>query len=257
MNFLKFACFVSLISLAACGGGGGSGANGSDTPQQSAQGIWIGTTSSSAGTTSPAIGIVLDTGEYFFATGSDYSGVTFGKASFFGSTLSSDNLKDYDPSLGVLLNGFFTGTITGSSMSLKLTESYQGTTYLDTGNFTFDSKYNEPSALATIMGTYVSPTAVGNTYTYTVDGNGVLTGSSTKCTLSGQITIRNSTKNVYNLALSTDNAAGQTCPLGAKPLSGVATYTVMPNRNARSLVLITVTNSGGNYYWVTAAGERQ
>ena len=80
MNFLKFACFVSLISLAACGGGGGSGANGGDTPQQSAQGIWIGTTSSSTGTTSPAIGIVLDTGEYFFATGSDYSGVTFGKA---------------------------------------------------------------------------------------------------------------------------------------------------------------------------------
>jgi hypothetical protein len=256
MNFLKFVCFVSLISLTACGGGGS--ANAGDTAQQSALGIWIGTTSSSYGTTSPAIGIVLDSGEYFFATGSDYSGVAFGKASLSGSAFSSDNLKNYDPSLGTVVNGFFTGTVsTGSSMSLKLSETYQGITYLLTGNFTFDSKYNEPSALATITGTYVSPTTFGNTYTYTVDGNGVLTGSSAKCTFNGQITIRNSTKNVYNLALTTGNAAGQTCPAGARTLLGVATYIVMPNRNARSLVLITATNSGGNYYWVTAAGERQ
>lgn len=244
------------IGLTACGGGGGGG--GAPVAQQSAEGIWVGSTTSSSGTTTPAIGLILDTGEYFFGTGSDYSGVSFGTATVSGATISSTNMKDYYPSLSALVNGSFTGTVsTGSSLAVNVSEVYSGTTYTGTGSFTFDARYNEPSSLATIAGTYVSPNVFSTSYNYVIDANGVLTGTSAKCTFNGQLTVRNSAKNIYNLSLTTANVTGQTCPVGARTLQGAATYTVMPNRTARSLVLITLASSGGYYYWVTAAGERQ
>lgn len=243
------------LLVSACGGGGGGG---SPVTQQSAEGIWVGSTTSSSGTTTPAIGLILDTGEYFFGTGTDYSGVSFGTSSVSGATISSSNMKDYYPSLSALVNGSFTGTIsTGASLSINVSEVYSGTTYTGTGNFTFDTRYNEPSSLATVAGTYASPNVFSTSYNYTVDANGVLTGASTKCTFNGHLTVRNSTKNIYNLSLTTANVTGQTCPVGARTLQGAATYTVMPNRTARSLVLITLASSGSYYYWVTAAGERQ
>lgn len=256
MQRLKLFAIALATVLTACGGGGGGG--GSPTTQQSAEGIWVGSTTSNSGSTSPAIGLILDTGEYFFGTGSDYSGVSFGSATMSGATISSTNMKDYYPSLNALVNGTFTGTVaTGSSLSVNISEVYSGTTYTGTGSFTFDTRYNEPSSLATIAGTYVSPNVFSSSYTYTVDANGVLTGTSAKCTFNGQLSVRNSAKNIYNLSLTTANAAGQTCPAGARTLQGAATYTVMPNRTARSLVLITLASSGGYYYWVTAAGEKQ
>jgi hypothetical protein len=244
-------------SLAACGGGGGGGSTSS--VQQSAEGIWVGSTSSSSGNVIPSIGLVLDTGEYFFGTGTDYSGITFGTLTVSGSTVSSTNMKDYSPQLNALINGSFTGTVTsGSTMSVNISEVYNGTTYTGTGSFTFDPKYNEQSSLATIAGRYVHPNAFGGAYNYTVDANGVLSGATTKCTISGQLSLRNSSKNVYNLSLTTRNAPGQTCPAGQQTLSGAATYAVMPNRTARSLVLIALSSIGNSYYnWATLAGERQ
>lgn len=254
----RMSALVLLVSmiLTACGGGGGGDSG--PVSQQSAEGIWVGSTTSSSGTTTPAIGLILDTGEYFFGTGSDYSGVSFGTASVSGSTITSSNMRDYYPSLSTLVSGSFTGSVTsGSTMSVNVSEVYSGTTYTGTGNFTFDAKYNEPSSLATIAGTYVSPNAFGTSYTYTVDANGVLTGASTNCTFAGQLSIRNSAKNIYNLSLTTGSTAGQTCAVGARALQGAATFTVMPNRTARALVLITLASANNYYYWVTAAGEKQ
>lgn len=256
MRIARFLSLILFVGLTACGGGGGGG----DTPtsQQSAEGIWVGSTTSSSGSVSQAIGLVLDTGEYFFGTGSDYSGLTFGTASVSGGAISSTNMRDYYPSLSALVPGTFTGSIsTGSTMNINISETYSGTTYAGTGNFTFDTTYNEPSALATIAGTYVSPYAFSSSYTYTVDANGVLTGSSTNCTFAGQLTVRNSARNIYNLSLTTANVTGHTCSVGARSLQGVATYVVMPGRSRRALVLITLANANNYYYWVTAAGEKQ
>lgn len=254
----KYSSTLTLLLtsfLTACGGGGSGG---EAVTQQYAEGIWAGSTTSSSGTTSPAIGLVLDTGEYFFGTGSDYSGVAFGNITVNGSTVSSSNMKDYYPSLQSLVDGSFTGTVaTGSSLKVNVSETYNGVTYNGTGNFTFDTKYNEVSSLATIAGTYVSPNVFSTSYSYTVDTNGTLTGASTECSFNGQLSMRNRAKNIYNLSLTTGNAAGHTCPVGARTLQGAATYTVMPNRTARALVLITLAKSGNSYYWATAAGERQ
>ena len=255
MRILNLLALFISIALTACGGGGGGGG---PTTQQSAEGVWIGSTTSSAGTTTPAIGLILDSGEYFFGTGSDYSGVSFGTASVSGSTITSSNMRDYYPSLNTLVSGTFTGSVsTGSSMNVNVSETYNGTAYTGTGNFTFDTTYNEPSALSTIAGTYISPNAFSNSYTYTVDANGVLTGSSTNCTFAGQLTVRNSAKNIYNLSLTTGDTAGHTCALGARTLQGAATYLVMPGRTRRALVLIGLTTANSYYYWVTAAGEKQ
>ncbi len=255
MRTLKLLAFVMSLALTACGGGGGGG---TPVTQQSGEGVWVGSTTSSTGTTTPAIGLILDTGEYFFGTGSDYSGVSFGTASVSGSTITSSNMRDYYPSLNALVSGTFTGSVsTGSAMNVNVSETYNGTAYTGTGNFTFDTTYNEPSALATIAGTYVSPNAFSNSYTYTVDANGVLIGSSTNCTFAGQLTVRNSAKNIYNLSLTTGNAAGHTCAVGARTLIGAATYVVMPGRTRRALVLISLASASNYYYWVTAAGEKQ
>lgn len=256
MRIPNLLVLVLSITLTACGGGGGGGDN--QATQQSAEGVWVGSTTSSSGANTPAIGLVLDSGEYFFGTGSDYSGVSFGKASVTGSTITSSNMRDYYPSLNALVTGTFTGSVsTGANMSVNVSETYNGTTYTGTGSFTFDTTYNEPSALSTIAGTYVSPNAFSNSYTYTVDANGVLTGSSTNCTFAGQLTVRNSAKNIYNLSLTTGNAAGHTCAAGARTLQGAATYIVMPGRTRRALVLISLLNENSYYYWVTAAGEKQ
>ena len=256
MRAFKLLALAMSLLLTACGGGGGGG-GGTPPTQQSAEGVWVGSTTSSSGT-SPAIGLILDTGEYFFGTGSDYSGVSFGTASVSGATITSSNMQDYYPSLSSLVSGSFTGTVTtNSSMSVNVSEVYNGTTYTGTGSFTFDATYNEPSSLATIAGTYVSPNAFGSSYTYTVDANGVLTGSSTNCSFAGQLTIRNSAKNIYNLSLTTGNTAGHTCAVGARTLQGAATYVVMPGRTRRALVLIGLTHVNNYYYWVTGAGEKQ
>ena len=255
MKLINSSLLTFARMLTACGGGGGS-----STPeaQQSAEGVWIGSTVSSSGTTSPAIGLILDTGEYFFATGSDYSGVSFGNASVSGSTVTSSNMLDYYPSLNALISGTFTGSVsTGSTLKVNISETYNGTTYKGTGNFTFDSTYNEASALATIAGTYVSPNAFGSQYRYTVDANGVLSGSSVKCNVTGQLTLRNKMKNIYNLTLTTSNAPTQTCGLGARTIQGAATYIVMPGRTKRALVLIGLAEANNYYYWFTGAGEKQ
>jgi hypothetical protein len=202
--------------------------------------------------------LILDSGEYFFGTGSDYSGVSFGTASVSGTTITSTNMQDYYPSLNALIQGTFTGSVsTGSNLNVNISETYSGTTYTGTGSFTFDTTYNEPSALATIAGTYVSPNAFSSSYTYTVDANGVLTGASTNCTFAGQLTVRNSAKNIYNLSLTTANTTGHTCVVGARTLQGAATYVVMPGRTRRALVLISLASANNYYYWVTAAGEKQ
>ena len=256
MQISRSLCLTLVIGLTACGGGGGGGT--SAATQESAEGIWLGSTTSSSGTVTPVIGLVLDSGEYFFGTGSDYSGVAFGTASVSGGTISSTNLRDYYPSLNALVGGAFTGSVvTGSTMQINVSETYSGTTYIGTGSFTFDPTYNEPSVLKTIAGTYISPTTLSNYYSYTVDTNGVLTGSSTNCTFAGQLTVRNSAKNVYNLTLTTGNTAGHTCAIGVRTLLGAATYVVMPGRSRRALVLISLANANNYYYWVTAAGEKQ
>lgn len=256
MRIANLLFFVFSITLTACGGGGGGGDN--STTQQSAEGIWVGSTTSSSGANTPAIGLILDSGEYFFGTGTDYSGVSFGTASVTGSTITSSDMRDYYTSLNALVQGTFTGSVsTGSSMSVNFSETYNGTAYTGTGSFTFDTTYNEPSALSTIAGTYASPNAFSNSYTYTVDTNGVLTGASTNCTFAGQLTVRNSAKNIYNLSLTTSNAAGHTCAVGARTLQGAATYIVMPGRTRRALVLISLASANSYYYWVTAAGEKQ
>ena len=255
MKLINFSLLTFACMLTACGGGGG---NSTPEAQQSAEGVWVGSTTSSSDTTSPAIGLILDTGEFFFATGSDYSGVSFGNASVSGSTVTSSNMLGYDPSLNELIPGTFSGSVsTGSTLKVNISETYKGITYKGTGNFTFDSTYNEPSALATIAGSYISPNAFGTAYSYTVDTNGLLSGSSINCTFTGKLTVRNKLKNIYNLTLNTSNATGGSCVTGTRTIQGAATYVVMPGRTRRALVLIGLTKENNNYYWYTGAGEKQ
>lgn len=258
-NFLSILLVVT-GTLAGCGGGGGGGGGGGtdiQVSQQSAEGIWVGSTTSSNGVTSPAMGLILDTGEYFFATGSDYSGVVFGNATISGNKITSSNMKDYVPNLSSLLNGSLTGTVkTQSSLNVNVTEYFNGVTYTGTGTFSFDSQYSESSSLAKITGSYASPNAFSNQYTYSVDASGVLSGQTAKCTISGQISVKNASKNIYGLTLTTSNRGANTCEIGTRTLTGVATYAVLPNRTQRALALVAITNSGNTYYWFTAAGER-
>ena len=228
---------LAITALIGCGGGGGGSS--APVPQQYADGIWVGSTTSSNGSITPAIGLILDTGEYFFATRSDYSGVSFGNATVSGNTISSSNFKDYYPSLSAFVSGTINGTVTTqSSINVNVVEYYNGTTYTGTGAFTFNSQYNEISSLATIAGNYVSPNAFLNQYSYSVDANGNLTGQTTKCSFTGQVTIRNTSKNMYNLSLSTSNRGGNVCEAGTRILNGVATYVVLPGRTQRALALV-------------------
>jgi hypothetical protein len=241
------ACFC--LTLAACGGGGDD----LSSNQQAADGLWDGEVTASDGSKTLASGLILDDGRYFFITKDSDNNITYvsGNSSVSGSTISSNNLLEYYPSIQEFIPGSFTGTVSSNStLSLTISESYKGKTESAIGKFAFNSQYNESSSINKIAGSYA-----GNGFTFLIESSGKFTVDITNensCTISGEITLRNPNKNVYSVRMYPNNCY----ILASHPLSGAASLIKNISDGKYYLHLIGNGSSNGMYYFLYLPGMR-
>lgn len=188
-----FSVSSALVLLTACGGGGGS-----TSTQNELGGIWTGTATLTDTTTLDSIGLVSEAGQIFFLTGSDLS---IGTVSTSGSNFTGSLTEYY--SAGGFASGTIAGTFTArTSLSGAATfNSVQTSTF----NFNYENIHERDSSFATISGTY-SLTSGTYTETYTVDTDGVITGSDTDgCVFNGQVSLPNTDYNIYGVSVTASN----------------------------------------------------
>ena len=177
-----FLAFFLATALVGCGGGGedlsanmdgsANGTSGGSTTNQSAEGLWSGYISK--GQNMNAVGLILPSGKYYFATGNNYSSLITGEGTTLGSTFNSSK-SFYDPDgLFVSSDGKISGTVTtkgnlnavfgksNANSSLAYLKSYGSTPtisnlfgkafsslYSPSTSFTFPNQLDEEDQLET------------------------------------------------------------------------------------------------------------
>lgn len=227
---IALARLVTML-LTACGGGGGgsSSAPAASTPaiptvQQYAYGIWDGTFSST-----PVKMVVLPNGAFY-----QWFGTAAPVGQLHGSlSINASNQIGFISSHG-MLNGLYEQgwTVTTSSIVTASTLSFtaSGGVLSNPGatrsySLTFNSSYNSPFTNADLMGNY-SGVSMGQSSTFSIDGNGVLTGINGNCSLNG--TVSPNASNGYALVSMTIsgvncNAVDQGSRIGYLTKSGTGT----------------------------------
>jgi hypothetical protein len=233
MRIFTSVCLVSLLS--ACGGGGGGGSN-TTTPTSSgtAEGFYVGTTSTGYGVAA----LILENAETwgFYYSGPTTSGVFNGTSNGTGSTFSASG-TDFNFITRSATSGTLSGTVATAS-SINASSSNGGTVSL-----TYESSYTTAASLSAIAGNYtgwgVSKSTPSQSVTFTVNSAGAISGSVSNCSVSGSITPRASGKNVYNVSTT---FSGSGCALGSGvTTTGVATLVSLNGINR--LIAMTL-NSG-------------
>lgn len=202
MKLGKSLIIALLLPLAACSGGSSS-----ESVNNDAGGIWVGTVTDASATTYQTVGIIKENGQMRFI--SDDGEQTTGAARTNGDTFTA-SVTGYAPVGQVfLVNGLseITGTARGTitpQSRLTGTVNYQGTP-VSTFDFTYDLAYERGASCSDLAGTYQS-TEGTYTETYVIDNSCQITGGdSDGCTFSGAITIDDSQYNVYNMRLDVGN----------------------------------------------------
>lgn len=201
---IKFLFVIVALTLVSCGGGGGGSSTSSTVTNQQVSGIWRGTSYSSVQkSTSNILGIISENNVARFlslTSGGQYSGVIAANESSFSSSMTA-----YAPLGYAWLDGSVIGNmnINGTvAPKTSLNGSYSGVGDSGTFTFAYDSKYERPSSLSSVSGSW-SLTSSGVLYNVSVNSNGTITGNtSTGCTYSGVISIINASYNCYNVNLT-------------------------------------------------------
>lgn len=204
-----------------------------------AEGRWQGRTSDGGF----VLGIVLDTGEYYFLyyyPPSDLiTGFVQGTSSSVTGNFSSADARDVHFGGGVIPVSF-TGNYTAqSSLSVTVHEGTANTVF----QTSYVSSYTEPVALASYAGSY-SSTA---TNAFTVDAFGSFTGVIGECTFAGSAVPHGGVA-VLNLILTASEAM---CVLDGQTMTGIAFF----GDDAHTQLFIVVINADGSYLYFV--GSRQ
>ena len=210
----------STLVVGCSGGSGGScGSAGSACPPPSVTGpgYYEGTlTAQSNSQSTPAVAIITETGNGAMS-GQNGTYYRF-NVGFSGTTVSGT----YDGiSTGAGGTQETSGSISGQSTSTSLTGTLMvGSSTVDSFQLTFEAVYKQPSALATLMGTWsYTDTANGFSLTVTIASNGTFTGTdSSNCTYSGAFGIINPVFDAYSETYT------RTCNGAALTFTGFATY---------------------------------
>lgn len=217
-----------LLALVACGGGGGN----SSTPPSTttAEGLWIGQTSSNRFIK----GLVFETGEFwvFYTSVGGFvaaDGFIHGTGSSSGGNFSAGDSKDFN----------FAGLgIQDAAVSATYTQrqTFNGSVTYTTGGVTFTSAfsaaYDQPPSLAGIAGSYGAR--------LTISASGAFSGSlSSGCQFSGSVAPR-ARGNAYNLALT---LGGPPCNNPGATASGISYY----DSPSKVLYNAAVTSNGGAF----------
>jgi hypothetical protein len=205
--------------VVGCGGGSGGscGSAGSACPPPSVTGpgYYEGTlTEQSNSQSTPAVAIVTETGNGAMS-GQNGTYYRF-NVGFSGTTLSGNY---YSLSTGGTQET--SGTISAQATSSALTGTFAvGSSTVDSFQLTLEAVYKQPSALATLMGTWsYTDTANGFSLTVTIASNGTFTGTdSSNCSYSGAFGIINPVFDAYSETYT------RTCNGAALTFTGFATY---------------------------------
>ena len=231
---MKLLSAIALtLLLAACGGGGGGG-SGTPASAGTAEGMWVGSTSTGYGVAM----LVLENAETwgFYYSGSTTAGVLYGTStgtsSSFNATGTDFNFYDRSSTSGSL-----TGTVVPGT-SINATGSTGGSLSL-----AYDSTYNTPASLATVAGNYVgwgvTKSTPSQSVVFTINSAGAISSTGVNCSVAGSVTPRSSGKNVYNVSTT---FTGSACALGnGTTTTGVATLVSLGSVNR--LIMMTL-NSG-------------
>lgn len=185
-----------------------------------AEGLWIGSTS----TGKSIVGLVLDTGAYYFLYTQPYNstiaGVVQGNGVGLNGVMSSSNAKDFNLEGYGVVNAYVGGTYQPrTSMAGTFTSPLGAVSF----NAAYDPTYATPASLAAAAGTYTG-TAAGSAgiqaATFSVSPNGTINGSVPGCTFTGKATPHGKV-NAFDLSVK---FGGGRCTFGPSTLTGVAYY---------------------------------
>jgi hypothetical protein len=234
ITMIKAFALSWILALTACGGSGGNGGAAPAPPVPSAEGLWIGSTSTTS-TSRTVTGIVLDNDTYwilysFPGVGSVIAGVVQGTGTSLNGSFSSSDGVDFNP----VEKGINNATL---SASYATKQSFNGSASYPNLNptFTFTSSYNTdydqtPSASA-IAGTYVGPGSVNGGDELTtiiisspgiVVGTGIEIGTGTVgCRFVGTVVPR-AKGNLYDLSVDVSGVGA--CASGPGTVKGIGYF---------------------------------
>jgi hypothetical protein len=226
-----------ILALAACGGSGGNGGAAPAPPVPSAEGLWIGSTSTSRTVT----GIVLDNDTYwilysFPSVGSVIAGVVQGTGISLNGSFSSSDGVDFNP----VEQGINNATLSASYMAKQ---SFNGSVTNPNLNqtFTFTSSYNtdydQTPSVSAIAGTFVGPASVkggDELTTIIISSPGILVGTGIEiatrtvgCRFVGTVVPR-AKGNLYDL--SVDISGVGACASGPGTVKGIGYFDASAKR---------------------------
>ncbi len=235
-----FAMSCLILALAACGSSGGNGgAAPPPEPASSAEGLWIGSTSTSRSVT----GIVLDNGTYWILysvphASSLIAGVVQGTGTSLNGSFSSSDGIDFN----LEGQGINNATVSASYM---VKQSFNGSVTYPSLNqaYTFTSSYNsdydQTPSVSAIAGTYIglaSVTGSNELTTIVVSSLGVVAGTGTGgCKFLGTAQPR-AKGNLYDLSVV---FGGGVCPSGTSAVTGIGYF----DANAKRLSVAALNKS--------------
>jgi len=186
-------------------------------PNATVEGLWAGTTSTSA----LLLGFVLDDGTYYFIYSSPTNaGVVQGTAISSNGQFTSSNAIDINFAGTGVANAAVAGTYVPRS-ALNGTISEAGGTV--TFGALYSPLYEQPANLAAAAGTYsgaAGTSASGGNAVITLSATGAFSGSTTGCSFAGTLTPRGGV-NVFNLSVTFQ---GGGCSFGTSTIFGIAYY---------------------------------
>ena len=228
-------CAVSMtLALTACGGGGRGGSTSTSAaapaPATTAEGLWIGSTSSSRSVT----GIVLDDGTYWVLYSAPnnstvIAGAVQGTGTSLNGSFSSSDGKDFNLE-GLGINNATVSSSYVTKQSFNGVVTYSGLNQAITFTSTYNMAYDQIPNLSTIAGTYTGSAAVlagTESATVNITSSGAINGSGASgCQFTGTATPR--TKgNVYDLSVT---FGGGVCSNGSSTVNGIGYFDSTPKR---------------------------
>lgn len=196
------------LLFTACGGG----SSGSTTPTTvNPNGLWAGTQVVN-GVSADVQYIVYNNEIQGYSVGANagFAGVS----SVSGDQISANyNIYDGDTSLAIG-SGSASGTVVEQSSITGTFSNSLGQT--GTLNLVFGNEYNNPSSLSYVAYDY---TTTGGSFT--ISSSGVLTGNVDGCTINGNVSVPDSSVNIYDISYT---LSGASC-LGIGNYSGLGTIT--------------------------------
>lgn len=230
-----------LLCLAGCGGGG-DGESTSSGSSTTAEGLWLGTTTTARTVT----GIVLDTGSFWFLyslpnNSSIIAGGVQGTSSFTNGTFSSSDARDFNLEGAGINNATIAGNY-AVKQSLNGTITYPSLNQAIGFNSVYDPAYELAPSLANIAGSYTGTASVlGGTEnaTVTISQTGSLSGvGSSGCTFTGTVAPR-AKGNVYDVVVT---FGGGVCSNGNSTVTGIGYFDAGAKRLYSAAVNSTRTN---------------